>query len=66
MRKRIVMMSGLPLLALALASNALAQTGPMQMPMGGEMTWGMIAIRALGVIVLILAAVALVKYIFFR
>jgi hypothetical protein len=66
MRNLIVTMSGLPLLALTLATGALAQAGPMQMPIGGTMTWGMIAICALGVIVLILAAVALVKYIFFR
>jgi hypothetical protein len=59
-------MSSLPLMALALATGVLAQAGPMQMPMGGQMTWGMIAICALGVIVLILAAVALVKYIFLR
>jgi hypothetical protein len=62
---RTLMMLAGPLLALG-ATRALAQTSQMPMPMGGQMTWGMIAVCALGVIVLILAAVALVKYIFFR
>jgi hypothetical protein len=66
MRNTILTVSGLPLLSLMLAANALAQAGPTQMPMGGSMGWGMIAICALGVIVLVLAAAALVKYIFFR
>ena len=47
-------------------TRALAQVGQTPTPMSGEMSWGMAAICALGVIVLILAAVALVKYIFFR
>ena len=62
---RTLMMSGGALLALG-ATRALAQTGQMPMPMGGPMTWGMVAFCALVVIVLILSAAALVKYLFFR
>jgi len=62
---RTLMMLGGGVLAPG-ASHALAQTGQMPMPMGGPMTWGMVAFCALVVIVLILSAAALVKYLFFR
>ena len=62
---RTLMMSGGALLALG-ATRALAQTGQMPMPMGGPMTWGMVAFCALFVIVLLLGAAALIKYLFFR
>lgn len=57
---------GAPLLALVAAEPALAQTSQSPMPMGWEMTWGMVFICALVVLVLVLAAAALVKYLFFR
>lgn len=62
---RTLMMLAAPLLAVG-ATRALAQTGQMPMPMGGSMTWGMVAICALFVIVLLLGAAALIKYLFFR
>jgi len=61
---RTLLMGG-SLLALG-ATRALAQTGQMPMPMGGPMTWGMVAICALVVIVLVLGAAALIKYLLFR
>ena len=51
---------------LAMAGRASAQTGPMQMPLGWPMTWGMVAICTFVIAVLILGAAALVKYLFFR
>ena len=62
---RTLMMLGGGFLALG-ATRALAQTGQMPMPMGGTMTWGMIAFCILIVVVLLLSAAALIKYIFFR
>jgi hypothetical protein len=59
------MMLAAPLLTLG-ATRALAQTGQMPMPMGGQMTWGMVAMCILVVVVLLLGAAALVKYLFFR
>lgn len=47
------------------ATAALAQTGQM-MPDGWQMTWPMVAICILFVVVLLLAAAALIKYLFFR
>jgi hypothetical protein len=60
---RTLMILGAPLVALG-ATRALAQTS--QMPMGMQMTWGMVAICVLFVIVLLLGAAALIKYLFFR
>ena len=65
MRNRALTILGLPLLAFTATTTALAQTGPTQMPWG-QMTWGMVAVCVLGVIVLVLGAAALIKYLFFR
>ena len=62
---RTLMMLGGGFLALG-ATHALAQTGQMPMPMGGPMTWGMVAFCVLLVVVLLLGAAALIKYLFFR
>jgi hypothetical protein len=60
---RTLMMLGGGLLVLG-ATRALAQTG--QMPMGGPMTWWMVAFCILVFVVLLLSVAALVKYLFFR
>ena len=50
------------------ATRAMAQTGQMSMPMpmGGPMSWGMVAFCILIVAVLLLSAAALIKYLFFK
>lgn len=63
----IAALAGAALLVPTAAAPALAQAGPTQMPMmDGPMIWGMEVIHLLGIIVLILGAAALVKYLFFR
>ena len=54
------------LLAPGVATPALAQTSPTQMSMDWPMTLGMVAFCILVIVVLILGAAALVKYLFFR
>jgi hypothetical protein len=55
------------LLAASVVAPALAQDTTTQTPMmSGPMMWGMVLICVLGVIVLILGAAALIKYLFFR
>jgi hypothetical protein len=46
--------------------SALAQTGQMPMPVDWQMTWPMALGCILVVLVLLLAAAALIKYLFFR
>jgi hypothetical protein len=53
------------LLAQSLTAPAIAQSGQM-MPGGWQMTWPMITVCILFVVVLLLAAAALIKYLFFR
>lgn len=62
---KLIVLGGL--LEALMSTYALAQTGQSQTPMmGGQMTWPMMAVCALAIVVLLLAAAALIKYLVFR